>query len=155
MDKLTTRCGHTACISHKMHMQAYQDRGMRLTMSNGTTKNTATVTNDTTKKQHSHTQQQHETRSRRRTHTVRYMEEKTVIYTDTHENGVPHRDEIFSVTRKGYATGREGDRLGRWGTPSGRDFSGLREWGTPSGREIPKCVFCLFVHRNAVVVSHV
>ena len=155
MDKLTKRCGHTACISHKMHMKAYQDRGMCSTCVNRTTKNTATVTNHTTKTQKSHTQHQHETWDRRRTHTVRAMEEKTVTPTCTHENGVPHATRFFRDTRKGYPTPRGGDRLGRWGTPSRRDFSGLREWGTPSGREIPKCVFFLFVNRNAVAVSHV
>ena len=103
-------------------MKAYQDRGMRITMLNRTTKNTATVANGTTKTQHSHTQQQHETRGGRRTHTVRYMEAKTVIFSATCENWGTPSPQVFSVARKGYPTPRGGERLGRWGTPSRRDF---------------------------------
>ena len=136
-----------------MHMKAYQGRGMRITMFNRTTKNTATVTNGTTKTQHSHTQQQHETRGGRRTHTVRYMEAKTVIFSATRENGVPHRHNFFRP-EKGVPHATRAITPRAMGYPIPTRFSELGEWGSPSPREMLKCLFFAFVHRNAVVVLH-
>ena len=123
-----------------MHMKAYQDRGMCSTCVNRTTKNTATVTNHPTKTQKSHTQHQHETWDRRRTHTVRVREENTATPTCTHENGVPHATRFFRDTRKGYPTPRGRDRLVRWGTPSDELFLDTR-MGYPIGTRNTKMCF--------------
>lgn len=74
------------------------------------------MTNDTTKKQHSHTKKQHETRSRRHTHTIRCMEEKHP-YTQ-----IP--------TRMGYPIGASFFRLRERGTPPD-------ERGIASGDGVP------------------
>ena len=140
--------------SHKMHMKAYQDRGMRITMLNRTRKNTARVTNGTTKTQHSHTQEQHETRGGRRTHTVRYMEAKTVIFSATCENGVPHRHNFFPSRERGTPRHDLGIASAD-GVPHPDEIFSVVRMGYPIPTRNAQMSFFLFVHRNAVVVSHV
>ena len=68
--------------------------------------------------------------------------------------GYPTPRDFFGIRERGTPR-HEGGIASGDGVPHPTRFFWIREWGTPSGREIPKCVFFLFVNRNAVSVSHV